>query len=164
MVAEGCVLGASEQSGVVTTGPWAARDGFVADTAIRLDRLQSKIERLEHQGELVKHHMSELMDNAHHANRLQAFEESLRNSREYKLDDLVRSIKDVKGRLDQIEGGRSVFNGLTYKSFEAIDKKLAELHVFKSQLETLQRTVKLVAVLFCGSVVMAAVAIAARFL
>lgn len=157
------MLGASEQSGVVTTGPWAARDGFVADTAIRLDRLQAKIERLEHQGELVKHHMTELIDNAHHANRLQAFEESLRNSREYKLDDLVRSIKDVKSRLDQIEGGRSVFNGLTYKSFEAIDKKLAELHVFQSRLETMQRSVKAMAALFCGSVAMAAVTVVTRF-
>jgi hypothetical protein len=162
MVAEGCVL-AGEQSGVVTPGPWVARDGFVADTAVRLDRLQAKIERLEHQGELVKHHIEELMDNAHQANRLQAFEESLRNSREYKIDDLLRSVKDVKGRLDQIEGGRSIFNGLSYKSFEAIDKKLTDLHVFQSRIETVQRNVKLAAVLFCGSLLLIAGSIAARF-
>ncbi len=155
MVAEGCVL-AGEQSGVVTPGPWVARDGFVADTAVRLDRLQAKLERLEHQGELVKHHMAELMDNAHQANRLQAFEESLRNSREYKIDDLLRCVKDVKGRLDQIEGGRATFNGLTYKSFEAIDKKLIELHIFQSRVETVQRSVKLAAALFCGSVLLTA--------
>jgi hypothetical protein len=140
-----------------------ARDGFVADTAVRLDRLQAKLERLEHQGELVKHHMAELLDNAHHANRLQAFEESLRNSREYKIDDLLRCIKDVKGRLDQIEGSRAAFNGLTYKSFEAVDKKLAELHAFQSRLENVQRSVKLAAVLFCGSALMAAVAVVTRF-
>jgi phage shock protein A len=162
MVAEGCVL-AGEQSGVVTPGPWVARDGFVADTAVRLDRLQAKLERLEHQGELVKHHMAELMDNAHQANRLQAFEESLRNSREYKIDELLRSVKDVKGRLDQIEGGRATFNGLSYKSFEAIDKKLAELHVFQSRVETVQRNVKLAAALFCGSVLLVAAELVTRF-
>ena len=107
--------------------------------------------------------MTELMDNAHQASRLQAFEESLRNSREYKLDDLLRSIKDAKSRLDQIEGGRSVFNGLNYKSFEVIDKKLTELQVFQSRLETLQRSVKITAALFCGSVLLAGVALATRF-
>lgn len=157
------MLSASEQSGVVTPGPWTARDGFVADTAVRLDRLQARLERLEHHGELVKHHMTELIDNAHHANRLQAFEESLRNSREYKIDDLLRSIKDVKGRLDQIEGVRSTFNGLNYKSFEAIDKKLAELHVFQSRVESVQRSVKLAAVLFCGSVLLTAAAVFTHF-
>jgi hypothetical protein len=154
---------AGEQSGVVTPGPWGARDGFVADTAVRLDRMQAKLERLEHQGELVKHHMAELMDNAHQANRLQAFEESLRNSREYKIDDFLRCVKDVKGRLDQIEGGRATFNGLTYRSFEAIDKKLTELHVFQSKLEAVRRSVKLAAVLFCGSVLLAATALVTRF-
>jgi hypothetical protein len=157
------VLGANEQSGVVTPGPWVARDGFVADTAVRLDRLQAKIERLEHQGELVKHHMAELMDNAHQASRLQTFEESLRNSREYKIDDLLRCVKDVKGRLDQIEGGRATFNGLTYRSFESIDKKLGELHLFQSRLETLQRSVKLAAALFCGSLLAAVAMLAMRF-
>jgi hypothetical protein len=107
--------------------------------------------------------MAELMDNAHQASRLQTFEESLRNSREYKIDDLLRCVKDVKGRLDQIEGGRATFNGLTYRSFESIDKKLGELHLFQSRLETLQRSVKLAAALFCGSLLAAVATLAMRF-
>jgi hypothetical protein len=72
-------------------------------------------------------------------------------------------VKDVKGRLDQIEGGRATFNGLTYKTFETIDKKLAELHVFQSRVESVQRSVKLAAVLFCGSVLLVAATLVTRF-
>ena len=157
------MLGANEQSGVVTTGPWMARDGFVAETSIKLDRLQAKLDRLHHEGELVKQHVAELIDNAHQANRFQALEEGLRNGREYKIDDLLRCVKDVKGRLDQIEGGRAQFNGLAYRSFEAIDKKLTELGAFQARLTALERTVKLNAALFCGSVLLVATALAARF-
>jgi chromosome segregation ATPase len=156
------VLSINEQSGVVTTGPWAARDSFVAETAIKLDRLQAKIERLEHQGELVKHHVAELVDNAHQANRLQTFEESLRNAREYKIDELLRSAKDAKARLDQIEGSRAVFNNLTYKSFEAVDKKLGELHAFQTRLKKLESNIKLCAALFCGSLFLLATSVAVR--
>jgi hypothetical protein len=118
-----------------------ARDGFVAETAIKMDRLQAKIERLEHQGELVRHHMSELLDSAQQSNRFQAFEESLRNSREYKIDDLLRSVKDLKARLDLIEGSRTVSNHLTYKTFETIDRKLVELSAFQARLVSIERGV-----------------------
>ena len=51
-------------------------------------------------------------------------EDTLKNSRDYKLSDLQRGVRDLKGRLDAIEGEKSTFVGLTYKSFEAIDKRL----------------------------------------
>jgi chromosome segregation ATPase len=156
------VLSANEQNGIVATGPWAGRDGFIADTAVKLDRLQAKLERLEHQGEVVKQHLAELMDNAHRTNRLQALEESLRNSREYKIDELLRCVKDAKARLDQLEGPRAVFNGLTYRSFDAVDAKLTELGLFQRRYATLERHLKITAALFCGSVLLLATTLVAR--
>ena len=46
------------------------------------------------------------------ARRFQAFEESLKNSRDYKINDLQRCCKDVKSRLDTIEGDETTFLGL----------------------------------------------------
>jgi phage shock protein A len=160
---EESVLNANDQSGVVTTGPWVARDGFVAETAVKMDRFQAKIERLEHQTELMKQHMAELIDNAQQANRFQAFEESLRNSREYKIDDVFRSVKDIKARLDHIEGSRTAFTGLTYKSMDVIDKKLMDLSAFQSRLESIERNMTRKTLLFCASMFLLAMTVVVRF-
>ena len=145
------MLNASDQSGVVTTGPWMARDGFVAETAVKMDRLQAKIDRLEHQGELVRHHLTELLDSAQQAHRFQAFEESLRNSREYKIDEMLRAVKDLKARLDLIEGTRTISNHLTYKTFESVDRKLLELGAFQARMEKLERSVAIKAIALFGT-------------
>lgn len=136
------MLQVNDQGGVVTAGPWTARDGYVAETSIKLDRLQAKIDRLEGQSEAVKTDVAGLLDAAQQTKRLQAFEENLRNSREYKLDELLRSVRDVKARLDQVEGPRTKFAGLTYKSFDVVDKKLNDLTALQSELESLKKFVK----------------------
>lgn len=120
-------LGAKGPSSVVTAGPWSARDSFVAETAVVLDRLTAKIERLERREEALKAQVNELLESAQQANRLQALAESLRNSRDYKLDEMIRLVKDVRQRVAAIEGPRADYNTLTYKSFIAVDRKLVEL-------------------------------------
>jgi hypothetical protein len=59
--------------------------------------------------------------------RFQALAESLRNSRDHKVDELIRQIRDVRGRIEIIEGPRTEYNNLTHRTFAAIDRKLAEL-------------------------------------
>jgi len=157
------VLGANDQGSVVTSGPWTARDGFIADTAIRLDRLQAKLERLELQNEGLRRQVAGVVEEGQQANRFQAFEESLRNAREYKIDEVLRQVKELKVRLDEIEGPRSAFGGLTYKTFEAIDQKLTELHSFQVRMRVLERSVRVNAVLFCASLGVLGWALAARF-
>ncbi|MBN8911787.1 MAG: hypothetical protein J0H65_06960 [Rhizobiales bacterium] len=114
-------------SNVVTGGPWTARDAYIAETAVILDRLTAKIERLERQEEALVRRVAELTEHAQQVNRFQALAESLRNSRDYKLDEVFRMVKEVRGRVEAIEGPRTEFNGLTHKTFGAIDRKLAEL-------------------------------------
>lgn len=113
--------------GAVTAGPWGTRDSFVAETAVSLDRLAAKIERLERREEALRAEVAELTEHAAHANRLHALAESLRNSRDFKLEEMSRTMKSVRARLDAIEGPRAEFNGLACKSFTAVDRKLAEL-------------------------------------
>ncbi len=120
-------LGAKSPGNVVTAGPWLARDSFVAETAVLLDRLAAKIERLERREEALHAKVADLIEHTQQSGRLQALAESLRNSRDYKLDETVRLMKELRGRVDAIEGPRSDYAVLTHRSFVAIDRKFAEL-------------------------------------
>lgn len=126
-------LGARGPSGVVTAGPWIARDSYVAETAVAIDRLTAKIERLERREEALKAQVAELIEHTQQASRLQSLAESLKNSRDFKLDEMVRLIKDVRGRVEALEGPRPDFHALTHKSVVAIDRKLAELSSLESR-------------------------------
>jgi chromosome segregation ATPase len=148
----------SEQIAVVTKGPWLGRDGFVAETAIQFDKVQASIARLERELAKSQHSIGEISEEANRTRRFQAFEETLKNSRDYKITDMQRGYRDLKARLDAIEGEKSTFVGLTYKSFEPIDKKLAELTRLQEQVGRSQKAVHRTAMLFA---VTAAVAIAA---
>lgn len=120
-------LGAKGSGGVVTAGPWTARDAYIAETAVTIDRLTAKIERLERREDALTKRVAELVENAQQASRFQSLAESLRNSRDYKLDEMVRLVKDLRGRIESMEGPRTAYNGLAHKSFAAVDRKLAEL-------------------------------------
>ncbi len=118
---------------VVTGGPWATRDAYIAETAVALDRLAAKLERLERREEALAKRVEELTDHAHQATRFQALAESLRNARDYKLDEVFRMVRDVRGRVDAMEGPRAAFNTLTHKTFASVDRTLAELSAERAE-------------------------------
>ena len=136
---------------VVAQGPWLGRDGFVAETAVQFDRVQASIARLER-------------EEAGRTRRFQSFEDTLKNSRDYKLGDLQRGLRDLKVRLDAIEGERSTFAGLTYKSFEAIDKKLTELNAMQGLVARAETSVRRSTMLLIAVAALALAAIAAHIL
>lgn len=127
---------------VVAQGPWLGRDGFVAETAVQFDRVQASIARLERELEKSRQLIAEMAEEAGRTRRFQSFEDTLKNSRDYKLGDLQRGMRDLKVRLDAIEGERSIFAGLTYKSFEAIDKKLTELNAMQGLIARAETSVR----------------------
>ena len=127
---------------MVTKGPWLGCDGFVAETAVQFDRVNSMIARLERELENSRKTISEVAEDANRTRRFQAFEETLKNSREYKITDLQRGVRDLKSRLDAIEGEKTTFVGLTYKSFAAVDAKLNELSALQEQIEKSERRVR----------------------
>lgn len=149
-----------EQVAVVTHGPWLGRDGFVAETAVRLDRVEGAIARLEREAEKARRSADELAEEVARVRRFESFEESLRNSRDYKFKESQKAFRDLKARLDVIEGKKSTFVGLTYKSFESIDKKLAELSALQARVEKSNRYMRRCAVLFCAAFVFAGAAAA----
>ena len=90
--------GAKSSGGVVTAGPWSARDSYVAETAVTIDRLTAKLERLERREDALKQQVAELQEHAQQSTRFQSLAESLRNSRDYKLDEMVRLVKELRAR------------------------------------------------------------------
>jgi hypothetical protein len=137
-----------ERGAAVANGPWLGRDGFVAETAVQFDRVNATIARLEREIERSRQTLAEMTEEAGRARRFQAFEENLRNSRDYKITDMQRGFRDLKSRLDAIEGEKSSFVGLTYKSFCDIDRKLAELADLQLTVERAQRNASRYALLF----------------
>lgn len=111
----------------VTALPRGGRDGFIAETAIRLDRLETSTARLQQDMDNARAALVALLESAEQTKRLRQFEESLRNSREYKIDEMVRTSRDLKGRLDRIEGERATFAALHYNSFETVSRRLQKL-------------------------------------
>ncbi|MGE0023354.1 MAG: hypothetical protein AB7S70_06970 [Hyphomicrobium sp.] len=125
--------GAKGAGSVVTAGPWTARDSYIAETAVTLDRLSAKIERLERREEALKAQVAELQEHAQQLTRFQALAESLRNSRDYKLEEISRLVKDLRARLEVVEGPRAEFAGLTFKNLVAVERKLMELATVQSR-------------------------------
>ncbi len=149
-----------EQVAVVTQGPpWLGRDGFVAETAVRFDRSEAAISRLEREAEKAQRVLEELAEEVHRLHRFESFEQSLRNSRDYKIKAMEQGFQDLKARLDVIQGKKSKFVGLNYKTFETIDKKLAELSALQVQVEKSDRNLRRCAVLFGAAFVVAVVAV-----
>jgi hypothetical protein len=144
------VLNPSEPAGNVISLPRTG-DGFIAETAVKLDRLQAIVASLDHETRESKKALSELTDVADRARRTQAFEESLRNAREYKIDEMVRACREMKSRLDYIEGNRAQFMSLPVNTFEAINARLAELDAMKTSVEASEKRVRMNGILFCAA-------------
>lgn len=145
-------------------GKWVGRDNFIAEAAVQLDRVNATVARLERELEKSRVTIAEMAEESSRTRRFQAFETSLENSRDYKITDLQRCTKDIKGRLDSIEGERSKYAGLTYKSFEAIDRKLAELSALQTSLQDAETAARRNEMLFFGALAVAALSLASRFL
>jgi DNA repair exonuclease SbcCD ATPase subunit len=144
------VLSPAEPSTGVLKLPKFSREGFVAETAIRLDRLQASVQRLEREAAGVKGALDELAEASDQIKRFRAFEETMRNAREYKIDELMRCTRELKSRVAQIEGDRTKLPALRYNSIERIDRKLSDLATLENALVASEYRVRLLSWV-CGS-------------
>jgi hypothetical protein len=149
---------------VVAQGPWLGRDGFVAETAVQFDRVNATLARLEREAEKSREALAEMAEEANRVRRLQAFEETIKNSRDYKITDLQRWCRDLKARLDLIEGDKSTYVGLTYRSFVAIDRKLAELSALQTKFEQSERNARRYLMMFGVATGAALISLAVHFI
>ncbi len=111
--ARGCVVLQSDR--VVTVSPsgangkWVGRDGFVAEAAVQFDRINGTIARLERELEKSRATVAEMAEEANRNRRFQSFEEPSRTRATTRSTELQRCCKDIKTRLDTIEGEQDHF-------------------------------------------------------
>jgi chromosome segregation ATPase len=136
----------------------------VAEAAVQFDRINGTIARLERELEKSRATIAEMAEEASRTRRFEAFEETLKNSRDYKISDLQRCCKDIKSRLDTIEGDKTTFLGLPFKSFEPINRKLGELGALQMQVDRAEAAVRRNEALFFGALAVAAAALASHYI
>ena len=103
-----------------------AWDILVAVTVTKTKHLQAVVERLTRGFEGLTDKVAKLEDARALEDRWYVFHQSENRAKESKLDETVRSCRDLKARLDRIEswaGG----DYHAYNSFEAVSRKLDEL-------------------------------------
>ena len=79
------------------------RDSFVAETAVKIDQLEAGSRTLARTVAEIASKVDAMQEIAGHDHRLHAFDQQERRTREGKLEELMRSFRDLKARLDRIE-------------------------------------------------------------
>jgi len=146
------------------TGAWIGRDEFIAETAVQLDRMTKIVARLQHDMDRSNRTVAAMADEATRTQRLQSFEDTLKNSRDYKIGDLQRACRELKSRVDVMEGDKGTFSKLTYRSFAAVDRRFAELGTLECRLAELEASTRHNRSLFYATLVLAAAALASHLI
>lgn len=140
--------------GISSSVPLIARDSFVAETASKLEQLQATVRLLSRDLGQLTGKVGELKDVSDQEHRWHAYRQGEKRSKEAKLDEVLRSCRDLKARLDKIEA-RNGGNYHAYQSFEAVSRKLAEFEAFKAETQRLERSMTRRAWVFCGALSLA---------
>lgn len=141
----------NDPSSNVTALPMSSRGRPANTAAARLDRLDASLAELKSDLDLARSGLALLADSAAQAQRMRSFEESLRNSREYKIEEILRSTREVKDRLDKAEGDRAKYAALPITTWEALNTKITELSEMAHRAERAEWRAKFAAFLFGGS-------------
>lgn len=131
--------------------PLIARDAFVADMAIKLDQAQKEVRALAREVETVKKSVGEIREDTDRNYRFSSFQEGEQRARSQKVDDIFRRFRDLKARLDSIDGNRKG-DFQSFESLESLSKRITELSSLQRQFRNVERKLKWSAGLFCGSV------------
>lgn len=130
--------------------PLIARDAYVAETSSQIEALQASLRLLSRDVGRLTDKMGEIERTADQDHRWLAFERSEKKAKQVKLEDVVRSCRELKARLDRIEANNNRGDYHAYHSFEAVSRKLGELEDFRTEAKRAERTVIWRARLLCG--------------
>jgi len=136
-----------------------ARDGFVIDITLKIDQLQANLRILTRELGQLSAKLVELQESAAQDDRSYVFLQSERRSRDAKVEEMVRSFRDLKARLDRMDV-RSAGDFHAYNSFEAVSRKLAELEQASEEVKNSKRGDTLRACFIAGAMITAAAIIA----
>ena len=103
-----------------------ARDSFIAETATKIEQLQAAVRLLSREVGELGGKLAEVQEIAGQDHRLYTFQQNEKQGRDSKLDEAVRTCRDLKARLDRIEA-RSSGDYHAFNSFEAVSRKFGEI-------------------------------------
>ncbi len=146
------------------TGAWSRREDHAGEAAVQLDKLSAVVARLERDVDRSCRTVNLMADEAARAHRVQSFEDTLKHSREYKIADLQRTCRELKQRLDGMEGDRSAFPRLTYRSFAAVDRRFAEINLLDLRIAEMEAVARRNAAFGYAALAVAAVSLVAQFI
>jgi len=128
-----------------------ARDAFVSEMAVKVDRALIEIASLGRELQLVKSDFAELKDEGSRSYRFSEFLEREHRARSSKLDELSRRFDFMKDRLDAIDGN-SKGDYEAFRNFEAVSRRLTELGKLEREFRQVSWKLKLSVALFAASV------------
>lgn len=140
----------------------SARDNFVASTAVKLEQLQAVVARVERDTEETRTLIRELAESVEQNHRFYTFQQNEKRTKELRLDDLLRCCKEIKQRLDRIEGTDRPVVNFSETTFEAVNKRITELAEKQSRIERAAHGVRMNALLLLGGIFAALIAIFVR--
>lgn len=143
--------------------PTIARDAFVAETALKIEQLQAILRLVTRDVGQLAGKVSELQETAAQEDRSYVYQQNEKRSRDCKLEEMVRSFRDLKARLDRMEA-RSGGDYHAYNSFEAVSRKLAEIEKSQETMQHGHRSDTLRACLLAAAIVIAAAIIGASLM
>jgi hypothetical protein len=131
------------------------RDSFIAETAIKMDRLQETNRQLVNDVAELVVKVASLQEACALEDRWYGFHQAEKRVGESKLDEMARCWRDLKARLDKIEA-RAAGNYHAYQNFAEVSRKLGELEHSREEAKRIGRQAVLRAWLFCGTLLAAA--------
>ncbi len=111
------------------------RDTFVASTAVKLEHLQSAIARLERGADEARMLISNLAETVEQNHRFYTFQQNEKRLKELRVDELLRCVKDVKARLDRIEGADLPAVDFSKTTFDAVNHRIGEIARKQARIE-----------------------------
>jgi hypothetical protein len=131
------------------------RDSFIAETAIKIDRLLETDRLLVSDVEELVAKVAALQEACALEDRWYGFHQAEKRAGESKLDEMARCCRDLKARLDRIEA-RSAGNYHAYNCFAEVSRKLGELEHSSEEAKRIGRKAVFRAWLLCGTLLTAA--------
>lgn len=127
------------------------RDTFVASTAVKLEHLQTAIARLEREADEARALISSLAETVEQNHRFYTFQQNEKRLKELRVDELLRCVKDVKSRLDRIEGADLPAVDFSNTTFEAVHHRIGEIARKQARIEAALTGIRLYGVIFFGA-------------
>jgi DNA repair exonuclease SbcCD ATPase subunit len=131
------------------------RDNFIAETAVKIDRLQETNRLLVSDVAELVVKVTSLQEACALEDRWYGFHQAEKRVGESKLDEMARCWRDLKARLDKIET-RAAGNYHAYQNFAEVSRKLGELEHSREEAKQIGRKAAFRAWLFCGTLLAAA--------